>query len=73
MLQQFNIAAMELRDFYSQLQHDGHPFYLKSSSEQYLLYPSHEGLQTLRAKVYNKFVEQTYNIYLHRSKLLRII
>ena len=63
MPQQFNIAAMELQSCYSQLQHDGHPFYLKASSEQYLLYPQYEGLQTLRAKVYNKFVEHAYNIY----------
>ena len=71
---QFNIAAMELQSCYSQLQHYGHPFYLKASSdpEKYLLYPSHEGLQALRAKVYTKFVKHTYNIYLHRSKLLRI-
>ena len=71
---QFNIAAMELQSYYSQLQHYGHPHYLKASSdsEKYLLYPLYEGLETLRAKVYIKFVEHTYNIYLHRSKLLRI-
>ena len=48
---QFNIAAMELQSCYSQLQYYGHPLYLKSSEEEYLLYPSHEGLQALRAKV----------------------
>ena len=48
---QFNIAAMELRDCYSQLQHDGHPLYLKASSEQYLLYPQYEGLQLLKDEV----------------------
>ena len=69
---QFNIAAMELQSCYSQLQNYGHPLYLKASSEQYLLYPSYEGLQTLRAKVYIKFIKHTYNIYLHRSKLQRI-
>ena len=48
---QFNIAAMELRGCYCQLQHDGHPLYLKESSEQYLLYPQYERLQLLKDKV----------------------
>ena len=42
---------MELRDCYSQLQHDGHPLYLKASSEEYLLYPQYERLQLLKDKV----------------------
>ena len=54
---QFNIAAMELQNCYSQLQCYGHPLYLKASSEQYLLYPLREGWQALTAKVYIKFVE----------------
>ena len=54
---QFNIVAMELQDCYSQLQHHGHPFYLKASSEKYLLYPLREGWQALTAKVYIMFVE----------------
>ena len=69
---QFNKAAMELQSCYSQLQHYGHPLYLKAPSEQFLLYPSHEGLQALRAKVYIMFVEHKYNLNLHRSKLQRI-
>ena len=50
-LMQFNIAAMELQSCYSQLQHDGHPLYLKASPEQYLLYPQYERLQLLKDKV----------------------
>ena len=42
---------MELQSCYCQLQHDGHPLYLKESSEQYLLYPQYERLQLLKDKV----------------------
>ena len=54
---------MELHRYYSQLQYYGHPLYLKPSEEEHLLYPSREGLQALRAKVYNMFIEHAYNIY----------
>ena len=50
-LTQFNVAAMELQSCYSQLQHDGHPLYMKASTEQYLLYPQYERLQLLKDKV----------------------